>query len=227
MKMILDKLWLLILIIIIFGLSAYSITSFLIKPRYQSSLSFFIQPSQDADTNSINSQTKPNYIQYTKSDEFLNQIKSALYNEKQISVTIDELKSYITVESDNSNSTEFIITATTYEASLSYEICRQIYEKGHDIYKGNRISGLNLFKGTEVNAPNEPRLNVNPISPNTPLNTVLGILLGVIFGISVIILIETVDNSIKDENDLIDNYEVPLLGIVYTHRVEATTESAK
>ena len=42
LKMLFDKLWLIVLVTIIFGLTAFSISSFVIKPEYKSETSFLI-----------------------------------------------------------------------------------------------------------------------------------------------------------------------------------------
>lgn len=222
MKIIFDKLWLLILLIVIFGLSAFSISNFLIKPKYQSQLSLIIQKdsTESGESIVIDSGTKDQYIVFTKSEAFLDQIKQGLKNEQALDVTIADLKNFLEISDDGTNSSKIIITITAYSSNDAFKICSEIADKSSGIYQ---LSGL--FKGSEVQIIDFPKLNVGAISPNTPLNTVLGIILGVLFGIFLIISIETIDNSIKDENDLIDNYEVPLLGVVYTHRLVEKTEN--
>lgn len=223
MKMLLDKLWLLLLIVIIFGLGAYSITSFTIKPKYQSQMSFMIEKLNESGTEKDISgarQIKPEYIAYTQGDTFLKEIKQILKTKHNLDISLESLKNFIVITNDNVNSSEYSITITAYSSQAAFFISDTIAEHGPDIYKSN-----NLLRGSQAVLNNIPRENINPVSPNVPLNTVLGVILGIIFGIFMIISIESIDNSIKDENDLIDNYEVPLLGVVYAHRVE--TEGGK
>ncbi|MPN06874.1 hypothetical protein SDC9_154131 [bioreactor metagenome] len=46
------------------------------------------------------------------------------------------------------------------------------------------------------------------------LNLIFGAVLGVVLSISAILIVETLDTSIKDEGDLIDHFTYPIIGII-------------
>lgn len=226
LKILFEKLWLIILITIIFGISAFSISSFLMKPKYESSTTFKIFQSTETGTNNIAyiQDIKPDYIIYSKSDVFLDAISENLNantefvneyakisNRALDSVQLSEL---IEVTDYDKNSTYFNVTVQTLSSRTAFLICNEISTKAPAIYKQDKS-----FQSDQVSSDNLPKENLIPVSPNIPLNTVIGILLGLIVSVLLILIIETIDNSVKDEYDLIDNYEIPLLGIVYKHEV--------
>lgn len=58
------------------------------------------------------------------------------------------------------------------------------------------------------------RLPANPSSPNVLLNTAIGALLSLVLSVLAIFMIEILDRRIKNEEDLIRNFQVPILGTV-------------
>jgi capsular polysaccharide biosynthesis protein len=51
-------------------------------------------------------------------------------------------------------------------------------------------------------------------SPNVLQNTAIGFTLGLMIGIMTVLIIEMLDKRIKDEDDLLKHYDVPILGII-------------
>lgn len=230
LKILRNKLWMIILITVIFGISAFIISNFLIAPKYQSSLSFQIQPgdTQPGTTTNVKN-LKPDYNVYTVSDMFLGKIARELNSDEEFlgiyskdEITVNELKSYITVGTKDTASSEFNITVTTKSPQISVDIAEQIGINGPRFYKENT-----LFEDTDVEVIDNPTFSTNPVSPNTPFNTVFGFILGLISSCLFVIILESIDNSITDESDIIDYYEIPLLGIVYTHRQVAEADQTK
>ena len=98
------------------------------------------------------------------------------------------------------------------DPNIAYSICREIEKSASQIYKKST-----KFRGTDIEIINEAKYNAIPISPNVTLNTVVGVFLGIVLSFLVIIVLHMIDNSVKDESDLVDNYNLPLLGVVYTN----------
>ena len=55
-------------------------------------------------------------------------------------------------------------------------------------------------------------------SPNKTLNAIVGILVGVTFGFGLVLLVEQLDNTIKDPNEIEDRTGLPVLAVVPSHR---------
>lgn len=233
LKILRNKLWLIILITLIFGISAFIISNFLIKPKYQSSLSFQIQVTLgDSSTSTTDvSQAralKPDYSIYTASDEFLEKVADELNKKEKFleiyhksEITVRDLKGYISLGTMDKESSEFNITVTSNSPQVSMDIADEIQKNGPQYYKENK-----KFQNSDVKVIVYPTVNPNPVSPNTPFNTIFGFILGLISSCLFVIILESIDNSITDESDIIDYYEIPLLGIVYTHKTAGEAEPA-
>lgn len=67
---------------------------------------------------------------------------------------------------------------------------------------------------TNLKTYSSPKENIYPVSPNIALYSVAGFLLGFIIGVLLGLLLEKLDVRIKDEEDLLSKYDLPVLGII-------------
>lgn len=221
LKVLRNKLWLIILITVIFGISAFIISNFLITPSYQSSVSFEITSlnREDGTVDLAKSRSlKPEYRVYTVSNSFLQQVANALnedpnFNYYKDTIDVKDLKGYISLGTKDDASTEFNIIVTTKSPDVSYYIASELQKNGNSYYRNS-----NNLKESNVTVIDPPKANNIPVSPNTVFNTIFGFILGLISACLIVIIIESIDNSITDETDIVDFYEIPLLGVVYTHK---------
>lgn len=222
-KLLLDKIWIIILIVVLCGTSTYAVSKFLIKPKYESNIEFLVDTSSEGNISELNyaKAIVANYMAIIKSEVFLESICVKLnVLDADVQYKVSDIKNQITVVS-SSDATTFVVTLTAnsfFEANL---ICKVIADEGPAILKN--FDSLSSSKISYINYPQE---NLNPISPNVNLNTILGILLGIIIAVSLIVIIDKLDNSIKDEFDLIENYDIPLIGVVYTHKLNKEINGA-
>lgn len=214
----LKKIWLIVLIVIISGISAFAISRFVIQPKYRSSTTVMIVKTDTELSTSI-TQLKADYMEFTKSDVFLANVDESLNTEEKLeqyglteAIPANRIKTYLSVSQNNANSSAFDIIVVAEDPNIAFSICREIEKSADKIYKKST-----KFRGTTIEIINEARYNAEPISPNIALNTVVGVFLGIIFSFLVIIVLHIVDNSVKDESDLVDNYDLPLLGVVYSN----------
>jgi len=74
-----------------------------------------------------------------------------------------------------------------------------------------KIQSNNYTRFTILSAPEE---NVYPISPNVTLYSIAGIFLGIIIGVLIGLFMEKLDVRVKNEEDLLSKYDLPVLGII-------------
>ena len=214
----LKKIWLIVLIVIISGISAFAISSFVIQSKYSSSTTVMIIKT-DTELPANITQLKADYMEFTRSDVFLANVDENLNTEENLeqyglreAVHVNRIKEYLSVNQNNTNSSAFDIVVVAEDPNIAYSICREIEKSASQIYKKST-----KFRGTDIEIINEAKYNAIPISPNVTLNTVVGVFLGIVLSFLVIIVLHMIDNSVKDESDLVDNYNLPLLGVVYTN----------
>ena len=53
-----------------------------------------------------------------------------------------------------------------------------------------------------------------PTSPDVARNTAVGALLGLVIAAMIVILLAMIDTTIRSEEDLIDAFEIPILGVI-------------
>lgn len=71
-----------------------------------------------------------------------------------------------------------------------------------------------VMDGCSVRTVDFAVVPVKPISPNVTKYTAMGILAGMAVSCSIIILLQLLDNQIRSEDDLIQNYSLPVLAMV-------------
>ncbi len=68
-----------------------------------------------------------------------------------------------------------------------------------------------VIEGSSVKVVDEPVASNAKVSPNVTLYTARGLLIGAVLAIVVIVLIDIFDNVIRDESDLREAYDIPIL----------------
>lgn len=70
-------------------------------------------------------------------------------------------------------------------------------------------------------------LPLAPSSPNIPKNTFLGAMLGAMLAIGLILITQVFDSRIKNELDLAESFDFPIIGVVPSFRMAEKTSSSK
>lgn len=69
-----------------------------------------------------------------------------------------------------------------------------------------------MYESRNIQILEEASEPKGPISPNVPLNLALGLIVGLVFGVGIIILIDTLDDSVKSEDHVLRYTDRPILG---------------
>jgi len=99
----LKKIWLIVLIVIISGISAFAISRFVIQSKYRSSTTVMIVKTDTELSTSI-TQLKADYMEFTKSDVFLANVDESLNTEEKLeqyglteAIPANRIKTYLSV----------------------------------------------------------------------------------------------------------------------------------
>jgi capsular exopolysaccharide synthesis family protein len=119
-------------------------------------------------------------------------------------------------EQENGDHATFVAEYNKIEQTLSkLSPAARLGTAGIDLT--NRAAVLNVLIGlpagtvTRISSASPPR---SASSPKTRTNTILGAIIGLLLGLAVVILLERVDQRIREPKDLEDIYGLPLLGVV-------------
>ncbi|MGE7647265.1 YveK family protein [Peribacillus frigoritolerans] len=206
----LKKRWKLIMLLtLIAALISGTISYFLLTPVFQSSTQILVNQKQSEnqlDSTQIRSNIDMinTYSVIIKSPAILEKV----IDELELNQSVDQLSQKITINSQE-NSQVFSLTVQDSHPAKAVEIANtvsSIFQKEiKDIMKVDNVSIL---------AKAEIKENPAPVKPNPLLNIAIAVVVGLMAGIGLAFLLEYLDNTIKDEDDIERLLDLPLLGSI-------------
>jgi len=203
------KIWLIFLLAFIGFLISFGITKLFIKPKYTSTVSFYVSNTEHLqnkiDYNDINAAQKlaNTYSVIMKSDNLLSEAIS-ISNLYQLSS--DQIRKMMKVTAV-SNTEVIELHVTSENPQLSADIANAIAQVAPMKIK-------DITKTGDIAVIDEAVPNTVPSSPNVRINCMLGILAGTALAFIYIILKDIMDTTIKGEEDIKNYYDVPILGSI-------------
>ena len=206
----LKKRWIMIVAITLTATIISGVISFfVIDPVYEASTKVFIgkEESDDAAYNSsdINmyQQLLQTYAQAIKTKDLVNRAISGLsYDELEASSVVDAL----TVNPISSTQ----ILEIKYKSKDA--------EEAKDVLKGITdefiVTAKELVPNGNVRVIEEVELPEEPVSPNKKINIAIAFLLGLMVSIGLVFLLEYLDNTYKNKEQLEKDLEIPVLGAI-------------
>lgn len=213
LEIILKLWWFVLIFAIIGGLVAFSISSFLMTAQYTSVARVYVDGGAQKATGSgttyneltTNTRLVSTYIEVLCGDTYLNSI-SRKAKKQDYNISGQQIKGNITMNSAN----ETEILEIKYD-DISPERAQAILQ----LILDNAQREINrIISGCQVNVVDNASLPTTTSSPNVKQNTFIGIFVGVVLGIAIIFIRELLDTRIKDEDDLKNRYNIPVLGVI-------------
>jgi len=206
----LKKRWKLIMLLtLIAALISGSISYFLLTPVYQSSTQILVNQKQSE--NQLDSiQIKSNidmintYSVIIKSPAILEKV----IDELELNQSVDQLSQKITINSQE-NSQVFSLTVQDSNPAKAVEIANTV----SSIFQ-KEIKDIMNVDNVSILAKAEIKENPTPVKPNPLLNIAIAVVVGLMAGIGLAFLLEYLDNTIKDEDDIERLLDLPLLGSI-------------
>ena len=206
----LKKRWIMIVAITLTATIISGVISFfVIDPVYEASTKVFIgkEESDDAAYNSsdINmyQQLLQTYAQAIKTKDLVNRAISGLsYDELEASSVVDAL----TVNPISSTQ----ILEIKYKSKDA--------EEAKDVLKGVTdefiVTAKELVPNGNVRVIEEVELPQNPVSPNKKMNIAIAFLVGLMVSVGLVFLLEYLDNTYKNKEQLEKDLGIPVLGAI-------------
>lgn len=206
----LKKRWKLIMLLtLISALISGTISYFLLTPVYQSSTQILVNQKQSAnqlDSNQIRSNIDMinTYSVIIKSPAILEKV----IDELELEQSVDQLSEKITINSQE-NSQVFSLTVQDSNPTKAVEIANTVSETFQ-----KEIKNIMNVNNVSVLAKAEIKDEPNPVKPNPLLNIAIAVVVGLMAGVGLAFLLEYMDNTIKDEDDIERLLELPILGSI-------------
>ena len=203
------KAWLIALCLVVGGGIGFGVSRYLIDPTYSSRVSMYVNNNKDrSDTalniNDINASQKlvATYIQILKSDVVLNEV----IEQMGLEYTTDKLRGMISASAVNSTEIlEVIVTSKDPEEAAA--IANKLAEVAPPQI-------IRVVQAGDVQLIDEAVISLEPVAPNTKLNTLIGAMAGVVLAAGVILVLAMLDISVKSAEDLSKHYDLPVLGVI-------------
>lgn len=206
----LKKRWKIIMLLtLIAALISGTISYFLLTPIYQSSTQILV--NQKKSENQLDSTQIQSNIDMINTYSVI--IKSPVILEKvidelELAQSVDQLSEKITINSEE-NSQVFSLTVQDSKPSQAVVIANTVSETFQ-----KEIKNIMNVNNVSVLAKAEIKNNPTPVKPNPLLNIAIAVVVGLMAGIGLAFLLEYMDNTIKDENDIEKLLELPILGSI-------------
>lgn len=212
-NLLLRRLWLIILVAMLFGAATFGYTYFLVDPLYQSSALMYVNNSNisvgstsfsisNADLTAAQ-KLVDTYVVILKSRTALNEVIS----EAGLNYTYEELRDMINASAVNSTEVfEIVVTSKspTEAEHIANTIANVLPDKIADI-----------VAGSDVRIVDYAVVASHRTSPSYTRNTVLGAMLGAILCAAIIVLAYMFDENIRSEDYLTNTYpDIPLLAVI-------------
>lgn len=205
----LKKRWIMIATITIIATIISGILSFfVIKPTYETSTKVFIGKEESNlegyNSNDIQMYQKllQTYAEAVKTNEV---IKAAIENTSS-SLSVSDVKSDLTV----------IPISDTQILQIKYQNgdpseAKEILE---NITNQFVILAKELVTNGNVKVIEEVQLPQNPVAPNKKMNIAIAFLLGLMVSLGLVFLLEYLDNTYKNKEQLEKELDIPVLGVI-------------
>ena len=216
-EIVLERIVSIVIITIIFGMITFALSEFFITPKYESSITMYVNNRKStaeeiSETKTLSSdivasqQLVPTYIEMIKSNNVLQEVCDVIKEKTGEKFTVGKIKRMLNVEAVSN--TEIIrVSVRTEQSVMSREIANTIASVAPDKIQ-------KFIERSDVRIIDKAKLSTNPVSPNVRNNTILGALLGLVLSISFILLKELFDVRVKSADDLVARFNLPVLGTI-------------
>lgn len=203
------KKWSILLFTLFFGALAYLLSAFVIAPKYEATVSLYVNNGATATT-----QTGTTLNDITASQELVGTYIQILNSETACADVIDKLNLDYSVSElqemismNAKNETEVLeIHVTSPSPREAMAIANTFLNSAPEIL-------VRIVNAASVETVDTATRAIK-VSPNVTRNTALGLLLGFILSAGIALLRFIIDKRIKNEEDLRQHYQLPILGAI-------------
>ncbi|RYI28788.1 capsular biosynthesis protein [Bacillus infantis] len=204
------RMWLIAIITLIAMAVSGTISYFVLTPIYSASTQLLVnqakseQPAYNPGEIQTNLQLINTYNVIIKSPRILDIVREKL----DLDISTDQLNSKITVGSQT-DSQVVAITVQDPDPNMAADIANTTATVFEDeVKKIMSVDNVSILAQAEV------KENPAPVKPQPLLNIAIAMVVGLMAGVGISFLLEYLDNTIKNEQDIERNLDLPVLGSI-------------
>ncbi len=209
LRVLLKRIWIVILCAVVFGASVYAYTVNFVTPQYEASVSIYVNNSNGKDNYYLSSgdlavalRLVATYVNIIESDTVLDKV----IQETGLLLSTGQLRNMISAEVVGETEM-FRVTVKTPNAQMSADLANAIAAIApEEIAK--------IIEASSAKVIDYAKVPMAPSSPNYKTSTVLGAFVGALLAVAVILLQTMLDVRIKNEEDILKISPIPVLGVI-------------
>jgi capsular polysaccharide biosynthesis protein len=190
------------------GLGSFFISTYLISPQYEASVTLAVNTRDEAATiiasDQINAarQLVNTYAVILTNDTLLDEIIHLL----RLDYTISTLNRRISAEAVNQTQV-MKMTMRDRNPNVAKAVLDIIMSRAEDLL-------ITTVKAGSVEIVSPPRINFDPVSPRIGLNTVIGAGIGLFVSLVFIFIRKALSNTFISEEDVARHLDLPVIGVI-------------
>ena len=187
--------------------SFFVVNKYITKPIYTASVQLYVNPNEStysADLNELNyaKQVITTYVYFLRTKVFYNKV----LDECKLNYSADQLSAMTTI-TQISNTEIFQISVTSQNPADSYQLVDAMQKVAPILIKSIKDTA-------EISVVDPGVLPLGPSGPNINFNSLVGGILGFLFSAIASLLWEIIDANVKNQEDLIKKYRIPVIGSI-------------
>lgn len=210
LKIIKNRIWMIICIGLIFGIISGVVSQFLITPEYKSSTTLIINKENEDSKTQLSNSDDLNYVQklaYTYSEIITSRtVLTKTIDKLNLDMSYKKLASCIEVT--NISNTQIIKIDVEYKnPKTARDICNTIptiFDK--EVQRIMKVSGVEVIDKAVASS--------KPVKPNKKINVILASIFGIFVGICIAIIEVLLNTKIKTTSDIKENLGMDVLGVI-------------
>jgi len=212
LRVILHKIWIVIVCGVLAAGIGFSVAAFAIEPTYSSSIMLYVNNSS-LSLNDVG--ISMSYSDINASQSLVKTYSVLLKNRTTLERVIEETgvsrswgELFGMIEASSVNETEVMkVTVTTTDPYEAQKIANGISK-----VLPQRVT--EIVEGTSMEVVDSAIPNLNKVAPSITKYTAIGFLLGAFVSIIVLVIVALMDNTIHDEEYVLQTYNYPILAKV-------------
>lgn len=234
-ELLLPKLWIVVIVSVIFSGLAFVCSRFLKDDTYTASSKFYVNSTTDVtqekttgDNIVVARYMLENYKIILKSERFLNyvleEIKTDAAYAEYRNLNVDQISRMMSI-SHYEDTEVFTISVTSTDPRLACVILNLVHDVATDDRMPEVVESAAIFEITALENPTEPEAYsaIPQNSKHEARNAVLAFFVAAVLSVVSIWVYSFFDVVVRDKKKLLDNVDVPILGVIPRHDLPITT----
>ncbi len=206
MRTIRYRLWIIFLAGVLVACVGFAMSAFLIEPQYSSSIRLYVNNSSSSDNSNFSSS------QIDAAQKLVNTYREILHSDPTYNKILEKTE----LEYDSEQLSRMIVSGSSNETEVMY-----VTVTTNDPYEAAQIANCiaevlpvrisQVIDGASVEIVEGAKPKLDKISPSITKYTVIGLVLGALVALFIVVIYALADNTVHDENYMMQTYEYPML----------------